>query len=251
MTLALPQLSAAPPQSVHTLAALAAREAGADGYAIYLGNSEDGYTRLGGEGAAITDADLAPKPCNSVVAFPLRALGAGSAVLAFLFRSRACTATSKSRLCRMSAAIEQVWRMAGVAADLAGVAARIGELEAQLADSKIASRTRGYLENRGDSQHDIVEAVTRHVQNVLRPFESNALFEKRRKELESELEERELAERAKAILRESSGLSEDAAHLHLRMVSRKTRRPLREVALDVLRLGQESSAGLLKPAGEK
>jgi AmiR/NasT family two-component response regulator len=223
-----------PPRSVHDLAVLATREAGADGYALYLRDAEDGYTRLGGGGVVISETDLALPACCSIITFPLRVPDAGLAVLAFSFRSHACTATAKSRLCRMSAAIEQVWRLSGAATGLVEMAARIGELEAQLADSKIASRVRGYLENGGDAQHDVVEAVTRHVQNVLRPFESSALFEKRRKELESELEERELAEKAKAVLQRSSGLSEGAAHLHLRMLSRKTRRPLREVALEVL-----------------
>ena len=236
MSVAIPQPAITPPRSVHELAALATREAGAEGYALYLRDAEGSYTSLGGAGAAISETDLAVQACCSVITFPLHAPDAARALLAFSFRGRACTATARSRLCRMSAAIEQVWRLSGAATGLAEMAARIGELEARLADSKIASRARGYLENRGDSQHDVVEAVTRHVQNVLRPFDSNALFEKRRQELEAELEERELAERAKAVLQKCSGLSEDAAHLHLRQLSRKTRRPLREVALDVLKV---------------
>lgn len=245
MTDPFPRAAETPPRSIHELAVLAAREAGADGYVLYVADAQGGYTRLGGAGVAINETDLALHGCGPIVTFPLRAPDARRAVLAFSFRGQACTATAKSCLCRMSAAIEQVWRLSGAATDLAEMAVRIGELEARLADSKIASRARGYLENRGHSQHDVVEAVTRHVQNVLRPFESNALFEKRRQELESELEERELAERAKAVLQDRCGLSEDAAHLHLRMLSRKTRRPLREVALEVLEQTGHAAQGTL------
>jgi hypothetical protein len=242
MTIANFEAVAPPPRSVHTLAALAAREAGADGYALFRRDAEGGYSHLGGSGDAITETDLAIEAGCSIVTFPLRSTEAAPAVLAFSFRGHSCTAAARSRLCRMTAAIEQVWRLSATAAGLAGLAVRIGELEAQLADSKIASRARGFLENPGDSQHDVVEAVTRHVQNVLRPFESNALFEKRRQELELEIEERDLTERAKAVLQKSSGLSEDAAHLHLRMISRKTRRPLRDVALEILHAGSTLEA---------
>jgi hypothetical protein len=230
-----------PPRSIHELAVLATREAGADGYALYLCDPGRGHNLLNGAGEAIEETDLAQRACRSIVTFPLRTPSGESAVLAFTFGRRAITATAKSRLCRMSAAIERVWELANTSSGLMKIAVQIGELEAQLADWKILSRARGYLETSGNREHDVVEAVSRHVQNVLRPFESSALFENRRKELESELEERDLTEQAKAALRKTSGLSEDAAHLHLRMLSRKSRRPLREIALEVLK--QPASTG--------
>jgi AmiR/NasT family two-component response regulator len=53
-------------------------------------------------------------------------------------------------------------------------------------------------------------------------------------EIEQEISERDLANRAKALLQSRYGMSEDQAHVHLRLVSRKSRKRLRDVARDLL-----------------
>jgi hypothetical protein len=209
------------------------REAGADGYALFERGTDGALSRLDGGGRWIGEENVAGGPGLKVACFPLRVGGERTGVLAFGFEGHALTLAAKSRLCRVAAAIEQVWQLAGASKNLAGLATRIAELETELADAKIATRARGFLENPG-GRHDVVDTVARHVQNVLRPFESSALLEKRRQELEAELEERTLTTKAKSVLQAAEGLSEDAAHLRLRLLSRKTRRPLRDVALDVI-----------------
>jgi AmiR/NasT family two-component response regulator len=220
-------------ESLHPLAALAMREAGADGYVLFRHAADGRLDRLSGAGVTITEELLAGGPGFSVSCYPLRSGGHPTGLLAFAFENRALTQAAKSRLCRMAAAIDQVWQLSEAAENLAAVAVEIAKLETELADSKIASRTLGFLEDPPEAG-DVVDAVARHVQSVLSRFESNTLLEKRRQELEQELEERGLAARAKAVLRETGGFSEAAAHLHLRMLSRKTRRPIRDVALDVI-----------------
>src|SRR6202041_14627 len=108
-------------------------------------------------------------------------------------------------------------------------AARIGELEIELADSKIADRARGMLAG-GAPPRDAVDTITRHVESVLRPGQFGTVLHQLTQEFEQEIAERELANRAKAILQSRYGMSEDQAHVHLRLVSRKSRKRLRDVA---------------------
>jgi hypothetical protein len=112
-------------------------------------------------------------------------------------------------------------------------AARIGELETALADSKIADRARGLLANHVRDT-DAIDTIVRHVESVLRPSQLRTALDQRTKEIEQELAEREMAARAKAVLQKRYGMSEDQAHVHLRLVSRQSRKRLRDVARDVL-----------------
>jgi hypothetical protein len=134
---------------------------------------------------------------------------------------------------RIAEAIEEVWRLSLLAATYARNAARIGELESQLADSKIADRARGMLAG-STPPRDAVDTIVRHVESVLRPGPLGTALEQRNEELEQEIAERELTNRAKAVLHSRYGMSEDQAHLHLRLVSRKSRKRLRDVARNLL-----------------
>jgi AmiR/NasT family two-component response regulator len=220
-------------KSLAPLGELAVREAGADGYALFRCAPEGIFEHLSGAGVAITPELLGGGSGIRVACYPLHSSGLQTGLLAFAFVNRMLTQAAQARLCRMAAAIGQVWQLSEAVETLAAVAAETGRLEAELADSKIASRTLGFLEEPPEAG-DVVDAVTRHVQTVLSRFESNKILEKRRQDLEDELAERGLAARAKAVLRETSGLSEAAAHLHLRTLSRATRRPIREVALELI-----------------
>ena len=220
-------------ESLQPLAALATREAGADGYALFRREADGGLTRLNGCGIRITEEMLSSGAGLTVACFPLHTGEQVTGLLAFGFEGRGITLTAQAQLSRMAAAIEQVWRLTDASDELVHLAARLGELEAALADSKIASRTRGFLQNPAEGR-DLVDTVARHVESVLKPFESHDLLEQRTRLLEAELEERSITAQAKALLQATGGLSEEAAHLQLRLLSRKTRRPIREVALEVI-----------------
>lgn len=111
-------------------------------------------------------------------------------------------------------------------------AARIGEMEAALIDSKIAARIQGLLA--GWAQGGTVAAAESHVEVVLRPSDFERLLQQSERGLEGEIEERKLTSRAKALLESEYGMSEEQAHLHLRSMSRKSRKPLKEVAQELI-----------------
>jgi AmiR/NasT family two-component response regulator len=81
---------------------------------------------------------------------------------------------------------------------------------------------------------DAIDTIARHVESVLRPGQLGTVLGELTQGIEQEIAERELANRAKAILQSRYGMSEDQAHVHLRLVSRKSRKPLRDVARDLL-----------------
>jgi AmiR/NasT family two-component response regulator len=60
------------------------------------------------------------------------------------------------------------------------------------------------------------------------------MIEQLTQDIEQDIAERELANRAKAVLQSRYGMSEDQAHVHLRLVSRKSRKRLSDVARDFL-----------------
>ncbi len=59
---------------------------------------------------------------------------------------------------------------------------------------------------------------------------SRWLLEAENERLERELETRKLVERAKGLLQQKHGLSEEEAYLRLRNQSRRLRRPMKELA---------------------
>jgi AmiR/NasT family two-component response regulator len=72
------------------------------------------------------------------------------------------------------------------------------------------------------------------VESVLRPGQLATVLGQLTLEIQQEIAERDLANRAKALLQSRYGMSEDQAHVHLRLVSRKSRKRLRDVARDLL-----------------
>jgi hypothetical protein len=134
---------------------------------------------------------------------------------------------------RIAGAIEEIWRLPLIPQAYARNAARIGELEAELADSKIADRACGLL-GAGPPPPAAIDTIVRHVESVLRPGQLAAVLGQLIVEIEQEIAERDLANRAKALLQSRFGMSEDQAHVHLRLVSRKSRKRLRDVARDLL-----------------
>jgi ANTAR domain len=219
------------PHSLHPLALLAAREAGADGFAIRQTDPE------GEQRDAKLDWGVAAPEAGetglTVLSFPLHAEEEVTGVLTFVFRGVAVPPRAQALLKRIAPVIEEVWRLSLLPAAYARNATRIGELEIELADSKIADRARGMLAG-GAPPRDAVDTIVRHVESVLRPGQFATVLKQLTDEIKQEIAERELANRAKAILQSRYGMSEDQAHVHLRLVSRKSRKRLRDVARDVL-----------------
>jgi hypothetical protein len=219
------------PRSLHPLAMLAAREAGAVGFAIHSFDPPDGRRRVHLEWGVAASEPV--EKGFTTAAFPLRSGDDVTGVLTFVFRGACISPRAQAVSERIAAVIEEVWRLSRRPSVYARDAARAGELESALADSKIADRAHGLLAN-GAPSGDAVDTIARHVESVLRHSEFTALLRQFTQDIERETAERELATRAKAVLQNRYGMSEDQAHSHLRLVSRKSRKPLREVARDVL-----------------
>jgi ANTAR domain len=226
------------PRSLHPLAQIALNEAGADGYAIYQVDPKTDLRELKFAGGAPIPESGASVPRSSdagftVTSFPLHAGNQVTGVLTFVFRAAAVSPRAQSVLERIASAIEEVWRLSLIPQTYARNAARIGELEAELADAKIADRACGLLAA-GATPPAAIDTIVRHVESVLRPGQLATVLGQLVEEVEQEIAARDLANRAKALLQRRYGMSEDQAHVHLRLVSRKSRKRLRDVARDLL-----------------
>lgn len=214
--------------SLTALAQVAMRETGAEGYAFFRNNPDArAVARLDASGAAISENALAGGLAG-VVTYKLGTDG----ILAFAFQDEGRVGQVRPQLDRIAETIDAVWSAAQTAGRYSELASEVADLEVRLMDSKIADRVRGFLSNRGDSSP--VEAIARHVDGVLRPASTGRVLEQLSRELEEEVEERRLTNRAKAILQSVHGMSEEQAHAHLRLTSRKTRRKLKDVAVDLI-----------------
>jgi len=214
--------------SLSALAQVALRETGAEGYALFRKSSDgDRLVRHDSGGADIAE-DAVTSGRSGVVVYKL----GGDGVLAFAFGEEPKSRQVRLELDRIAASIEAVWTAAQTAGRYSELASEVADLETRLLDSKIADRVRGYLSNRGEASP--VDAIARHVEGVLRPASTGRVLEQLTKDLEEEVEERRLTNRAKAILQSVHGMSEEQAHMHLRQTSRKTRKKLKDVAVDLI-----------------
>jgi AmiR/NasT family two-component response regulator len=148
-----------------------------------------------------------------------------------LIERLAARETSAAMRHRFDKLMEAIRRRENAVANYAQLASRIGELEAALIDAKVAARAKGLL---ADGGSDVIGTLENHVEGVLRPGEFGTMLKQRLRELDVEIAERKLTAEAKALLQDRHGMSEEQAHLHLRAISRKSRKPLREVAKDVI-----------------
>jgi hypothetical protein len=218
--------------SLSALAQFAMHAAAADGYAFFRRTLENPrLVRQDACGSAIPQdapqegVDLGVN--LRVVTYPLGA----DEILAFAFRDQARLQEARPQLDRIVMSIEAVWKAARTARRYWQLASRVSDLEACLMDSKIANRTRGLLASRTVNP---TEVIVRHVEGVLRENSTQRILEQIVRELEEEIEERGLAGRAKAILQKTHRLSEEQAHTHLRMASRRSGRKLKDVAQELI-----------------
>lgn len=226
--------------SLETLAKLALRETGAQGYAFFERSTVAGSLILLAGGGAIIPEVTPPARTPARVEYPLRINTVINASLAFGFATEVEAARSRPQLDRIVATIQTIWAATTAAEGYSDLIDRVANLETRLMDSKISDRARGFLTNRTDS--DTAAAIARHVDSVLRPTQTRRILEQVLSELEQEMEERQLAAQAKQILQALHGISEEQAHAQLRLVSRKSRRRLKDVAQQVIG-GQHSLNG--------
>jgi hypothetical protein len=214
--------------SLSALAQVAMRETGADGYAFFRRNPDaQSLTRHDAGGIRIGEEAIASQLAH-VVTYKMGTDG----VLAFVFQDETRVGRARPQLDRIAASIDAVWSAAQTAGRYSELASEVADLEVRLMDSKIADRVRGLLGNPGDSSP--LDAIARHVEGILRPASTGRVLEELSRSLEEEVEERRLTNRAKAILQSVHGMSEEQAHAHLRQTSRKTRRKLKDVAVDLI-----------------
>jgi hypothetical protein len=214
------------PRSIQSLAQLALRETQADGFAIH---------QLDADGGAVLCREGLEAPGNGagVASFPLTVDDGVAGCVLFVFRNVSISASARLLLEKTARAIESVWRFSQAPERYARIAQQIGELEVELADAKIADRASGLLENAAISG-DPIQAIANHVESVLRPSEIENTLAQFQRDLAEQLTERQLTSQAKAVLQGRYGISEEQAHVHLRVISRTTRRRLRDVALALI-----------------
>ena len=221
------------PRSFQPLVEIAVRYAGAEGCAIYQLNPNNGLQELRWS-SGITALESEPGVL-ATDSYPLDVGETVQGLLTFLFREEARGENNAGPVLeRIARAIESVWRLSLIPDTYARQAAHVGQLEAELADEKIAERARGMLSDTVSPRQG-VDTILRHVETVIRPGQLAAALVQITSEVEHQVAERALASRAKSVLQRRYGMSEEQAHVHLRMASRKSRRRMSEVALDVLK----------------
>jgi hypothetical protein len=222
--------------SLRALAQFALHDTGAEGYAFFRKNPHaDRLTRVDSFGATIFESEIGEGEIGE------SDVGAGrvakyvigpDAILVFAFQDEAQSVQARPRLDRIAESIEAVWQAAQNFGRYSELASEVADLEVRLMDSKIGDRVRGFQGSHGDST--ALDAIAKHVEGILRPASTERVLERLSKDLEDEVEERRLTNRAKAILQSVQGMTEEQAHLHLRQISRKTRRKMKDVAIDLI-----------------
>jgi hypothetical protein len=225
-------------QSVTSLALFAMYAAGADGYGVFEVDKANGAFSIRDSNGLEMPQWLDPAGQSgirtedgiAVVLFPLYVDAAVAGSLAFVFRANEVPAKKLSILSRLAAIIEAVHALPHTTA---GLAARIGTLDAELAGIKIAERTRGILAG-GMPEQEAIEALAGHVKKVLEGRQFGSVLEQLLPDLEEQLASRRVVVRAKSLLEARHGMSEEQAYIHLRVKSRSSRRRLSEVARELL-----------------
>jgi hypothetical protein len=131
------------------------------------------------------------------------------------------------------------WQLSENAEVVAATALEIGRLETELADSKIASGTLGYLEDPPDAG-DVVDAVARHVQSVLGRVDLTTLTE-------AQTGTRERTGRAPGNKPGESPAARNSRTLRIRgprspaNVKSENPPPIRDIALDLIEYARKQA----------
>jgi len=224
-------------RSLETLAMLALRATGAGGYALYEADAATGalHRRAGcgsevlGRNPLEAEREL---PVLEKLRFPLRTGPRMAGLLEFFIAKDNLTPEKLLILERTSRLVEAVLGGFQEVDTHIQLAAQISELEAELADEKIAERAAGILET-GVNLH-AMDAIENHIHKVLAARKLRSILDGLLTEFSRRVSERKLTSQAKAFLQARQGLSEEQAYLHLRAASRRNRRPMSEIARQVL-----------------
>jgi hypothetical protein len=239
MTAASPFLEAKE-SSVSTLAELAMHHSGAEGYALYALDSESGAlivecsagTSLPRPQDLTISRGTAHRRGSVVISYPLRLEGSLLGTLAFVFRGDTVTDERIAILDRMARTVESVYCLPHSAARLFE---KVNRMEAEVAASKIAARAQGILG--GASLNETLERIDlieQHVEHTVRSWRLTPLLEDLLKEAEQRISDRRLTSQAKTLLQRAYGMSEEQAYIELRNTSRRMRRPIVEVARELI-----------------
>ncbi|MEI9812554.1 MAG: ANTAR domain-containing protein [Acidobacteriota bacterium] len=165
---------------------------------------------------------------------PLYSDGLISAVLILVFASEAEKQEAKSVLKRIVPLFESLARFVSEQTRQVKLASKISELETGIAAEKILDRARGLLREHPHLNESTIEQVDRHVAKVLASCQFSQVLQDRLRELEGLAAERDVTSRAKTVLQEQFGFSEEKAYLHLRTLSRQRRKRISEIAQEIV-----------------
>ncbi len=211
------------------LGQLAMKEAAAAGYELCRLDRESGVLiRLQTCGARVGELEV-----SAAVSFTARGAGTETHVLTFVFLSERIAENVLTVLDQMVKVVETVLGLSGLPAEYTQLASHAAALETQLMCAKIRDRARGLIQSPMQGGFG-TETLARFSATLLHSTETATMLERLVREREQELQERSLASQAKAVLESVYGMSEEQAHHHLRVTSRRSRRPLTEVALEYI-----------------
>lgn len=180
---------------------------------------------------------------------PLYSDGLISAVLILAFASEDKKNEAKSVLKRIVPLFESLAKFVGEQTRQVQLANKISELESGIAAEKILDRAKGLLREHPQLNETTIELVDRHVAKVLASSQFSQTLQDRLRELEGLVAERDITSRAKAVLQEQLGYTEEKAYLHLRTISRQRRKRISEIAREIVENNQ--SAKLTPPQREQ
>jgi hypothetical protein len=234
MTTLTPRLRFA--SSLRALAQFAMRETSAVGWSlVQYAPDGSGANVVSSLGTAIPSTVLTEPAPDRLIVLPLAPVGA-DAWVAFAFADSEAAASAAHSIPRFVEAFSAIWATRHRDSHYAALLRRISLLENELMDSRIADRINGLLH--GPSRADALDTIAGHVSSVLNAEGATEVLRTTLRQLEEEVDERRVTGRAKAILQATAALTEEEAHLRLRAMSRRTRRRVRDIALDILRQHQ-------------
>lgn len=165
---------------------------------------------------------------------PLYADGLISAVLILVFADETEKQAASPVLKRIVPLFESLARFVNEQGRQVRLASKITELEASIAAEKILDRAKGLLREHPHLNEHTIELVDRHVAKVLASNQFGQVLQDRLRELEGLVAERNITSRAKTVLQQQLGFTEEKAYLHLRTLSRQRRKRISEIARDIV-----------------
>jgi hypothetical protein len=240
--------------SVSALADLAMRVSGASGYALYAADPESGAFIVEFHAGVpvptpreltLTQSRPAPGVPN-VISYSLRLEESLIGRLTFAFRDDSIPEERIQLLDRLARIIESLYALPHSATRLFE---RVNQIEAELTVGKVVARAQGMLTTNGSE--DIlgrIQQIEEHVEKAARTWRLRPLLAELLQDAEEELSNRKLTIQAKNVLQAAYGMSEEDAYHRLRNASRHMRRPVAEIARNVLARAQKKSEGAGHPA---